>query len=298
MTFQASEAAFEGFRLTRQQPKAVLAWAGVMLVANLASALAVSVLAGPKWAAFEAAAGEGQADMQAVGALLPQVAPAAVISLLVQLAATGIVHASILRGLLAPTRPPPVKFDIDAFRMIGLILAFIGVSFAATLGLGVVFGAFVALGFGGAGLTSLVGIAVSIFLGIRLSLAGPMTIAERRFQFWPSWKATKGFGLKLLGAELLAAALAVAVVLLAHMVFVALFGIVVVMGGGQIAEVAAMFSADMSSPAALLKPAPLIYIGFTSILYGMVLAILLAPPVALYRALGRGEGWEEQGAGI
>ena len=297
MSFLASEAAFDGFRLTRHHPKAVLAWAGIMLAANLVSAFVISVLAGPKWAAFEAAAADGQADMQALGALLPQVGPAALISLLLQLAATGIVHASVMRGLLEPSRPPPLRVGIDAFRVVGLILSFIGVSFAATLALGLVFGLVGALGAPGAGLTSLAGLVVSVLLGIRLSLVGPITIAEKKFQFWASWRATKGYGFKLLGAELLAAALAVAVVLLAHMVFVALFGVIVVMRGGQIADVATMFSADMSSPASMLQAAPLIYMAFASILYGMVLAILLAPPIALYKVLRRNGAWED-GAGI
>jgi hypothetical protein len=297
MSFLASEAAFDGFRLTRQHPRAVLAWAGVMLAANLASTVAVTLIAGPEWAAFEKAASERQPDMQALSALVGHIWPAAIVYLVIQLAATGVVHAAILRGLLDPARSPPLRLGRDEFRIVGLILGFIGVSFLATLVLGIVLGLFGAIGVGGAGLTSLAGMVVSVLLWVRLSLAGPMTIEEDRFRFWASWRATRGFGFKLLGAELLAAALAVAVFLLTHMLFLAIVGVIVLATGGNITDLPTMFSADIASPWSVFRPAPLIYLAFVSTLYGMVLAILLAPPVALYRVINGGERWEE-GAGI
>lgn len=298
MAFQASEAAFDGFRLTRQHPKAVLAWGGVMLGANLLSTVAVTLIAGPQWAAFEKAASERQPDITALSALVGQIWPAAVVYLAIQLAATGVVHASVMRGLLDPLRAPSLRLGRDELRIVGLILAFIGISFLATLVLSIFLGLFGAIGVGGAGLASVAGMAVSALLWVRLSLAGPMTIDEGRFRFWVSWRATQGFGFKLLGAELLAAALAVAVFLLTHMVFLAIVGVIVLVTGGALTDLPTLFSADIGSAWSVFSPAPLIYLAFVSTLYGMVLAILLAPPVALYRLVRtKVERWEE-GAGI
>jgi hypothetical protein len=289
MIFSATEGAFEGFRLTRHHPLGVLSWAVVMLVANLAVGLAIGGIAGPQWMEFEQLAGSATPDAAQMSALMPKVLPAALISMLIQVGAAAVVNTSVLRALLRPEGRVTIGFGRDELRVIGLLLAFFVVSFVATLVLGVALGllgplvgtALVVF------LSPLLGGAVTVVLFIRFSLAGPMTIAEHRFHFRDSWKATRGFFWPLVGSELLGASLAMVVVMLAHIIFVAVAGIVLIASGGSFADLGGMFSPDFSTPEALARPLPLIYVAFLSVLYAIALAILNGPPIELYRSLRR-----------
>jgi hypothetical protein len=287
MIFSPTEGAFEGFRLTARHPVGVLCWAGVMLAANLLVGLAIGGIAGPQWAEFEQLAASTSPDTAQMTALLPRVVPAALISMLVQVVAASVVNASVLRALLRPEGHVTIGFGKDELRVIGLLLAFFGVSFAATLVLGVAMGLLgPLLGAGIVTLSSFASIVVTILLFIRFSLAGPMTIAEHRFRFWPSWKATKGWSWALLGSEALGASLALVVVMLAHIIFVAVVGVgVIATGGAFTQEIGAMFSPDFSTIDSLMRPLPLIYVAFLSVLYAIALAILNGPPIELYRSL-------------
>ncbi len=286
MQFSATDAAFEGFRVTRRHPGAVLAWALVMLAANMLSGLAVGLLAGPAWGQFEALSALTPPDPVATAQLMPKVAPAAVASMLIQVVAAGVVNASVLRALLRPERQARLRLGRDEGRVIGLLLMFFLATIAATAALSVLLTLLgLALGAVVVALAPLASLVVLLVLTIRFSLAGPMTIAEHRFRFWPSWRATGPWIWPLLGAEVLAAALAVVVVVLAHIVFIALAGAVVLSQGGGFAELGTMFNPDFSAPAKLLNPAPLIYVTFVSVLYALVLVILVGPPVELYRLM-------------
>ncbi|OYX32485.1 MAG: hypothetical protein B7Y99_08385 [Caulobacterales bacterium 32-69-10] len=288
MSFSATEGAFEGFRLTGRHPLGVLSWAAVMLAANLLVGLAIGGIAGPQWAEFEQLAATTSPDTAQMSALLPKVLPAALISMLVQVVAASVVNASVLRALLRPEGRVTIGFGKDELRVIGLLLAFFGVSFLATLILGVAMGLLgPMLGAVIVNLSTIVSFAVTVMLFIRFSLAGPMTIAEHRFRFRASWKATKGWSLALLGSEALGASLALVVVLLAHIIFVALAGIAVIATGGALTDLGAMFSPDFSSPENLGRPLPLLYVAFLSVLYAIALAILNGPPIELYRSLRR-----------
>ncbi len=137
MQFSATDAAFEGFRVTRRHPGAVLAWALVMLAANMLSGLAVGLLAGPAWGQFEALSALTPPDPVATAQLMPKVAPAAVASMLIQVVAAGVVNASVLRALLRPERQARLRLGRDEGRVIGLLLMFFLATIAATAALSV-----------------------------------------------------------------------------------------------------------------------------------------------------------------
>ncbi|HTK36422.1 MAG TPA: hypothetical protein VL358_14215 [Caulobacteraceae bacterium] len=290
MRFSATDAAFDGFRVTRRHPVAVLAWAAVMFAANIVSGLAVGVLAGPAWAQFETVATSAAPDPALTLQLMGKVAPAALVSMAIQVVGAAVVNASVLRALLRPQRRAVLGFGRDEARVIGLLALFVVVSMLSTVALSIVFGLLGGvLGPAALGLAPIASLAVLLVLTMRLSLAGPMTIAEHRFRFRESWPETKPWFWPLLGAEALAAALALVVVFLAHMVFVAATGAVVVGAGGALTDLAAMFSPDFSSVDKLMRPLSLLYLAFASVLYALVLIILIAPPVELYRHLHGGE---------
>jgi hypothetical protein len=207
----------------------------------------------------------------------------------IQVVAAAVFNTSVLRALLRPEGRVTIGFGRDELRVIGLLLAFFGVSFAATLLLGVALGLLGPLV--GAVLIAVVspilGAVVTVVLFIRFSLAGPMTIAEHRFHFRDSWKATRGFFWPLVGSEMLGLSLAVVVAMLAHIIFVAVAGVVMLTNGGSLADLGTMFSPDFSTPEALARPLPLIYVAFLSVLYAIALAILNGPPIELYRSLRR-----------
>ena len=282
MTFSATDAAFEGFRVTRRHPGGVLAWAGVMLVGNFLSAWAIGHLAGADWAAFEAQVKAADPDPATMAALAGRIAPAALVSGAVQVVAAAMVNTSILRTLLRPERRVTLRFGRDELRVVGLFLAFFGVSVVASLVIGVVTGA------AGDTFATFAGFAATVLLFIRFSLAGPMTIADHRFHFWESWKATKGWFFVLLGSMALGAALCAVVAVLANMVFFfSGAAIMTASGGNPMTDLAGLFSPDFSSPAKLLSLGPLLYVSFISVLYALVLVILIGPPVELYRYLNR-----------
>jgi len=290
MRFSAVDAAFEGFRVTRRHPWAVLGWAAVMLAANLASAFAVGVVAGPAWMEAERLAASTSPDPAAAAALAPKVLPAALLYLIVQIVGAAVVNASVLRALLRPERRAYIGFGRDELRVIGLLAMFVGATFFASLLLSLALGILaMVLGPVVAALAPAASLAVLIVLTIRFSLAGPATIAEHRFQFRSSWIATRGWFGPLLGAGLLAAALAMVVMFLGHIVFVGAAGALLVAQGGNLLELASRFQPDFSSAEQTLRPLPLVYVAVLSVLYALVLVILVAPPVELYRAL-HGEG--------
>lgn len=281
MTFSATDAAFEGFRVTRRHPGGVLAWAGVMLVSNFLSGWAIGAMAGPDWRAFEAQITAPNPDPAELAALTGRVAPAALISGGVQVLAAAIVVASILRTLLRPERRVTLGFGRDELRVLGLFLAFLGVSTLATVILGAVTGS------AGQTFATLVGMAVTVLLFIRFSLAGPMTIADHRFHFRESWTATKGWFWVLLGSEALGAALCLVVAVLANMVFFFTAAAIMTAAGRSVTEMPSVLSPDFSSPEKLLAVGPLLYVAFLSVLYALVFVILIGPSVELYRYLNR-----------
>ena len=298
MRFSASEAAFEGFRLTRQHPLAVLAWAGVMFAANLLSYLALSVVVGPKWPELEAIAMANPPDLSKLEPLLPRAALGLSIYVAIQVCAVVVVQASVLRSLLRPSERPRLSLGPDEVRVAGLLLAFAIISLGAGVVLDIIFGLFTVIGAGGlAALSSPAAIIVSVALYLRFAVAGPMTVDQGRFRFWDSWKATKGWSSRLLGAELLAVALAIVVIVLAFIVLVFTCGAIVTATGGALADVSALLKPDISSPAAVFKPGALVYTAFFSTLWTAVLVIWLGPPVQLYRAIG-GKDLELEGSGI
>jgi hypothetical protein len=286
MSFSATDAAFEGFRVTRRHPVAVLAWAAVMMVANIGSGLAVGVLGGSGWAQFETLIASQHPDPMQVVQLGLKILPTALLSMAIQMVAAAVVNASVLRALLRPERSAALRLSRDEARVVGLMAMFFLVSVLSSFALAVVLGLLGGfLGPAVTGLAPAASLAVLLFLTMRLSLAGPMTIAEHRFRFRESWRETRGWFWRLLGAEVLAAFMALVVVFLAHLVFVGVVGAVVVGRGGALTELATMFNADFSSIDKLVAPLQLFYLAFVSVLYALVLVIMIAPPVELYRHL-------------
>jgi hypothetical protein len=126
-----------------------------------------------------------------------------------------------------------------------------------------------------------------VYVGVRFSLATPMTFATGRINLFGSWTMTRGRFWPLLGTYVLALALSLVVGALTFVIAALIVGII----GGGFGGIAAMMQADISSVASVLTPAQLVYLAITSIGAALGAPITMCPPAAIYRSLtGGGPG--------
>lgn len=297
MAFSATDAAFEGFRLVRRNPLALVAWTLLYAVLTLAALFSLSGMVDQLEAwSVQAEAMESVADpsfdqiwavMSDFGAILAGVAWLLPVSLVVG----AMLGAAVARGVLTPSsdRFGYLRLGMDEVRV--LVVTFVlGVvmSLAAVAGL-VAVGVLIAAartagGDGPAVIAGLVGfLAVTclfIWLSVRLSLAVPITVAERRFAFFDSFSLTKGRFWPLLGMAILAVVMVMLVQLLSSIVSLPL-GIV---SGLETWS----FNSDQDSEAVraaldVSNPWVIAHAVVEAIVSALTVGILYAPFAAAYR---------------
>lgn len=282
MGFTVTDAAFEGFRLTREHPRAVLMWTGLLLVLHLATTALLVGSAGQALNDF-AAIDRADPDPQAMLTALEVIGPPAMLSGIISLAVYGVIFAAVTRAVLDPTR--------SAFGYLRLGRAE-ALQFLVLLSLWLLtLVAFVLLTVIAGGLAAVVGPAVvqlaaaaAVFaLWGRFILAGPVTFDSGRFGLARAWTAGKGRWRALFSALLLAAALATVVAVLCMVVFA---GLAAAALGGLEAVDAAM-TPDFSSLGAYFTPVRFAYTAFISLVSALVLTILAAVGARAWRGIGR-----------
>jgi hypothetical protein len=157
---------------------------------------------------------------------------------------------------------------------IGIVIGLVGAVGAAAGGPG---GALLAV------VGALVALGVSVWVFVRLSLAAPMTFAERKLRVFESWSLTRGHFWALFGAYLIAFVMGLVVSLLGLAIF---FGVAVAVGGG-VAAISGVFQPDFSSFAAYLTPLRIAYLIVNAGISALAYAILIAPGAVAYRELAR-----------
>jgi hypothetical protein len=289
MTFSATDAAFEGFRLVRRHPLTAVFWSLGYLVffglmfgvfgSGLASVMAATETlqqAEPTTAELEALS---RTYLGLFGTILP-----------LSLVLGTVLNAAVARAVVRPADKAFgfLRLGMDELRVfavsVALSIVFVLVSFilfaiagfgaglsaAASPGLGVLVGV----------LLFLPAVAVLIWLAVRLSLAVPITVAERRIALFDSFALTKGHSLSLLGMAIIAFIMSMLVGLL--------FGVValpVTMLTGDINQLAAL---DGASTAQILNTAGPAIAGFVvvnAIASALQLAVLYAPFASAYLGL-------------
>ena len=234
MAFSATDAAFEGFRLVRRNPLALVAWTLLYVVLTLAALFSLSSMAGrlEAWSAraeamesVEPSLDQVWALMAEFGAIMAQVAWLLPISLVVG----AMLAAAVARGVLKPSgdRFGYLRLGMDEVRVLvvtfvlGLVMTLVAVVAMVAVGV-LIAAARTAGGDGPAAIAGLVGILAAIclfvWLSVRLSLAVPITVAERRFAFFDSFSLTKGRFWPLLGMAILAVVMVLLVQLLSSIV--------------------------------------------------------------------------------
>lgn len=298
MTFSATDAAFEGFRVVRRKPLVLLWWAAFYLVSF---ALIFLVAAGPIAGLMAAAADlenmgpnatpeDLQPFMMAYLAVFPVVIPLGILM-------GAILNAAVARSVLEPGRSAfgYLRIGMDEVRVavVSLVLSIV-MGLAAVVLFGV---AGAIAGFLGAAdvpggplimvVVFLAAMAAMIFLAVRLSLAIPITVAEKKFAFFDSFKVTAGHLWGLIGMAVIAFVMTMFVSILTSIVFFP-----ITMGLGAAIDWQSLEGMNAMGILQAIGPMVAVAIVLQAISSALLAAVMYAPFAAAYRDL-KGTGTPE-----
>lgn len=302
MSFSATDAAFEGFRLVRRNPLAVAAWALLYLIYTLGTLFASGGMmrsmadfmeqaealeTGPQPTSMEALAPMFQSYMTAMSHMAWTIPVSLIIS--------AILAAAVARGVLNPATRGfgYLRLGMDEVRvfvvtLVICILFFIAVCvafiIAAVVG-GIAIGALEGWGVLVMVLAVLAAVAFTIWLMVRWSLAVPITVDQKKFAFFESFAMTKGRFWPLLGMAVIATIMTLLIFLLSSIVSMPLslmsgmsaFGNM----GGDPTEMFRSF--DPMNPWMLATSV------VNAIVYALTVGVLYAPFSAAYRDIRGGD---------
>ena len=298
MAFSPTESAFEGFRLARRSPLTILIWAAVYLLVTVAFVF----LAGNHLPAFieamEAIEGTAQPtpeDLQPVfAAYSAMIGPMLPVSIVLG----AMLNAAVARAVVRPGESAfgYLRLGMDEVRVfvvtlvIGIIIALACIPAAIVAGIvvGIVAATLadnVGLAIGVGMLAYVAFIAFIIWLSVRFSLAVPITVAERRFAIFDSWRMTKGHVWGLIGMTILAFVLCLVVQILASIIIMPI--VYFTTDGFQaLTQIEGMTPMEI---ARTMAPLAIAIGAFASILSSLQLAIMYAPYASAYTDMaGRG----------
>ncbi|EKY30263.1 hypothetical protein HMPREF0185_00609 [Brevundimonas diminuta 470-4] len=290
MSFNATESAFEGFRLARRAPLAILTWAGAylaffVLFFAVAGGSLVTIISLAEQVEQNPSPSMDDLTMlgQAYGAMMGLALP---LSLLF----SAVLATAVARSVIRPQdkRFGYLRLGRDELRVLGATLLVAVLMFFVTMGGALIIGLFAGLAAGtGASwllipavLGGLALVAVAIWLAVRLSLVVPMPFAEEKIAIKESWAITKGRFWPLLGMAILAGVMSILVGLLGSIVIAPLN---LIFGGLN-----SLIGAETTSIAALVArfwPALLIWGVVNALLSAAQAAIIYSPFSAAYLGL-------------
>lgn len=288
MRFSATEAAFEGFRIVRRHPLAILFWGLAYVLFFIAFfALVGGQLAGVIAQAEALQGGEPNvADLQALGqsyfTILGLGAP-------LGLLLSAVLSAGVARAVLNPSQKVfgYLRLGADELRVlaVNLILSIaLGLGFFVLAMIVGVAAGVVAQGNQGAGVLVgvLLGLAfavLAIWIAVRLSLAVPLTMAEKRIAPFASFAVTKGHFWPLLGMAVIAFIMSILVSLLGSVIALP----IMMFTGGGLAQLAALEGQSTQAILQTAAPGLLAWGVVNAIVSALQLAVLYAPFAAAYR---------------
>ena len=288
--FSIQEASVTGFRVVREHPRALGAWAVYSVVLSLVSSLILVGLGGAdagRLLAFGAQAGRDPAVMIAT---FERLIPAYGVLLAVSLVSNAVMGAAMNRAVLRPgdDRFGFLRLGVDELRQLGLgclaLALFAAAYVALAFAVGLVAGLVGAVAKGGAVIVIALGVAATAaalaYLWVRLSLASPLTFDTGRIDLLGSWALTRGRAWRILGTYAVSLLLMALVYLLSALVIAALAAL---LNGGRPTD--ALAPSDLRSLGAYFTPfriAGLVLSGFVT---ALVLPVWLTPPATVYRSL-------------
>jgi hypothetical protein len=301
MAFSASDAAFEGFRLARRSPLTILIWAlfyGLMTVVMFAIAGGAMgnfmELAQGMETGGEPSEAEVMAFMSAYFGFLGLILP-------VSLILGSVAYAAVNRAIVRPAESAfgYLRLGMDEVRVLVVQIA-LGLIFGLGFGLlgGAVFGLLgAAMGMAGESMAPLLGLLMfvaiiavacaAVWVTVRLSLALPITVAERRIAIFESWNLTRGHFWSLLGMALLAFVMCIVVQILLSIVLMP----VLYFAGGGLENLSALETMTPVEIMTAMAPVAIAILVFSAIVSALQAAIIYTPFASAYLGLsGRGEG--------
>ncbi len=295
MSISIGRAAFAGFGLIGRRPLSVLVWGLVYLV----------VVGGPTFLFFRAAmplyvdmfsamptgatpgAGPNPAMMNAM-MRMQSISGFSWLLTIVGVGVRAVLTAAVFRAMLEPENKGFFYLRLgmaEVFQGL-LMLAWIALIIVAEIILAIVVmipvGVALAMksniGVGIAVAIGLVGVLVLLWVALRLSLAGPLTYADKTFRLFESWKFTKGHAGSLFA------------IILILIVIVWLIEVVLAIGAvAYIGSNAEGLKGFFTRPPAVwmkeIEPFLFGAIGIGSVLSGAALAVFAAPFASVYQQL-------------
>jgi hypothetical protein len=289
MRFSATEAAFEGFRVVRRHPLALVFWV-LFYVVTMAIGFAligadlVNLLAAAE--RLEAASGDPTPEMLMPVFLAYMKVFAIVLPL--SLITGAILHAGIVRAVLEPEqrRFGYLRVGKDEARVL-VVMVVLGLAVMALSGivfmiLSMIAAAAVATGTPAlwfvVAVLGMAAAAAGIWAAVRFSLAVPITVAENRIAILDSFALTRGRFWPLLGMAILAGVMSMVVGLLGTLVFLPID----LLTGGR-AGLAALEGQSLQSILATAWPAVIGWVVVNAIMAALQVAVVYAPFSAAYR---------------
>lgn len=296
MQFSITNAAFEGFRVMKRAPVAVVMWGVTYFIC-----LAVIVFAAGA-AVFSALAGveTGTYDYAQSARVMGSVVTAYLLAIPLFLVAGALVVAATCRAVLTPKKPGFFFMQLGgaelrlmgAYLLLligGIVVIFVfGLLFAMVAG-----GAFLM----GGGLSNpqptpspafaliyplyFGAICLYVWIAVRLSLLGPITVAEGRFAIGRSWAATKGHFWTLLDLG----AATIVRWFLVYFVAVVAFAMIMMVGMGLFTpeSMSAMEGGDSSQVMGKVLPLLLVFAVLMAAFTALQFTILSTPFAVFYR---------------
>lgn len=295
MAFSPTESAFEGFRLARRAPLTILLWALFYLVMT---AVMFAVMGGAMANVFAAAQGmetggeptpaEMSTFMSAYFGLLGMILPISILF-------GSIAYAAVNRSIVRPAESAfgYIRLGMDEVRVavVQIVLA-ICIGGGLSLVGGLVFGVLgAAMGAAGDNAGPILGLlmvvaviafaCLAIWVAVRLSLAIPITVAERRFAFFDSWRLTRGQFWNLLGMGLLAIVMCFVVQTLLSIVLMPILFFV----SGGFENLSALETMAPMEIFRAMAPLAITILIFSAIVSALQAAIMYTPFAAAYLGL-------------
>lgn len=193
--FSASEAALEGFRLTRERPGTIAAWSVINALAILILGGVMLLSLGLPFIDYLKKGGMASGDTRAMADMLSHSWPAFLLVMGLVVMFLSVLTGGIYRLVLRPGEAGFVhlRLGADEFRLTAVNLMLFGIGVISLVAADLLVSAASLRGGPAAGVVAGIAAAVPVtWIGVRLSLATPMTFAERRISLSGSWALTRG----------------------------------------------------------------------------------------------------------
>lgn len=278
--FSPSDAAMEGFRLSRNHPGVLLAWSAVYFGGLLLIFLVMTATLGPEFIAAARKGGFFNGDLDDASELLAHSLPAFLLVLALSALLWSIMTAGVIRLVLHPSEHgfAHLKVGRTELRLTLANLLCVGIYVATAIVSLVLIRAASASGPIAAAVVVLAAFAFVFWIGVRLSLLLPTVFETGRISLAEAWSRTRGHYWSLLGMLLLAAIFYVII----WIVFAVISVILVAVSGGGVAL------QDMTHLNVLTALSAVVTLVMQFLLQVLQIVMIYAPAAVAYREITRG----------